>query len=196
MKRTYEELMKEIKEKWTVENITAVLDSMGVEYELMSEEDKSNEIKYKLKHKSTGQYVSYLGVADYREGSMIPEKIDAIEFTDLESEAEEFFFEWEDNDLHIVSPLANLELFYTKFFLELEEIKEDDEEYVFYSEETGMFLWGVGYDWEHGESDVLLHHLQFNISPQTAKRFKIDSEEYHAIRSKTYLRRVDVSDLD
>ena len=38
MKRTYAELMKEIEEKWTVENVTAVLDEMGIEYELVDEE--------------------------------------------------------------------------------------------------------------------------------------------------------------
>lgn len=34
MKRSYNEMMKELEEKWTVENITSTLDSMGVEYEL------------------------------------------------------------------------------------------------------------------------------------------------------------------
>lgn len=34
MKRNYEELMDEFKKLWNVENITSILDSMGVEYKI------------------------------------------------------------------------------------------------------------------------------------------------------------------
>lgn len=214
MKRTYVELMQELEEKWTVENVTAVLDEMGIEYELVVEEEgeqkvsvnemKTGEIKeykYRLRHRVTGQFVSYLDVISWNEPIGVPHKIGAIEFSDIENEAEIISFKYDDGsgeNTHY--PLAYLlsrhEDCYGQYLLDMEVVVEDEEEYVFYSQESGMYLWGVGCDWEHGGSDALLHHLQFNISPQTARRFKIDSEEYHAIRSKTYLRRVDVSDID
>lgn len=34
MKRSYYELMKEFEEKWNVDNITSVLDSLGIDYEV------------------------------------------------------------------------------------------------------------------------------------------------------------------
>lgn len=158
MKRTYAELMKEIEEKWTVENITAVLDEMGIEYELVEEEgeqkvsvnemNEKKEIKYVLQHKSTNQYVSYLGVESYEEDSLLPEKIDAIEFVDDYEDAEVFTYEYTDLDTSgklKYSPVEKLELFYFRFFLGVENIEEvkqieEDEKYLFYSEDLDSYF--------------------------------------------------------
>lgn len=156
MKRTYEELMKEIKEKWTVENITAVLDSMGVEYELMSEEGeqkmsvnemKAGEIKeyqYRLRHRVTGQFVSYLDVISWNEPTGVPQKIGAIEFSDIENEAEIISLKYDDGsgeNTHY--PLAYLlsrhEDCYGQYLLDMEVVVED-EKYLFYSEDLDTYF--------------------------------------------------------
>lgn len=208
MKRTYAELMKEIEEKWTVENITAVLDEMGIEYELVDEEGEQKvsvnemkeqkEIKYRLRHKATGQYVSYLGVVDYHEDVMIPEKIDAIEFTDLESEAEEFFFEWEDNDLDIVPQLSlnRLELYYTQFFLEIEKI-EEDEKYLFYSEDLDTYFDYIDIDTTlNGATSFRLDSVP-SVSTYNLKNSGTnDKEIIELFEQKTNFHKVKVSDLE
>ena len=152
MKRTYAELMKEIEEKWTVENITAVLDEMGIEYELVEEEGEQkvsvNEMKeqkefnYVLQHKSTGQYVSYLRIERYKKDSLLPEKIDAIEFVDDYEDAEVFTYEYTDLDTSgklIYNPMEKLELLYCKFFLGVKQV-EEEERYLFYSEELDSYF--------------------------------------------------------
>ena len=151
MKRTYAELMKEIEEKWTVENVTAVLDEMGIEYELVDEEgeqkvsvnemNEKKEIKYRLQHKATGQYVSYLGIERYKKDSLLPEKIDAIEFVDDYEDAEVFTYVYTDLDASgklIYNPMEKLELFYCKFFLGVKQVEE--ERYLFYSEELDNYF--------------------------------------------------------
>lgn len=152
MKRTYEELMQEIEEKWTVENITAVLDEMGIEYELVDEEveqkvsvnemKEQKEIKYRLRHKATGQYVSYLGVERYKKDSLLPEKIDAIEFVDDYEDAEVYVYEHTELDKSgklKFSPMEKLELFYSSFFLDVVKF-EEDKLYTFYSEDFDMYF--------------------------------------------------------
>ena len=152
MKRTYAELIKEIEEKWTVENITDILDEMGIEYELVEEEEEQkvsvNEMKeqkefnYVLQHKATGQYVSYLGIERYKKDSLLPEKIDAIEFVDDYEDAEVFTYVYTDLDASgklIYNPMEKLELFYCKFFLDVKQV-EEEERYLFYSEELDSYF--------------------------------------------------------
>lgn len=208
MKRTYVELMQELEEKWTVENVTALLDEMNIEYELVDEEGETKvsinemkeqkEITYRLRHKATGQYVSYLGVVDYHEDVMIPEKIDAIEFTDLKSEAEEFFFEWEDNDLDIVPQLSlnRLELYYTQFFLEIEKI-EEDEKYLFYSEDLDTYFDYIDIDTTlNGATSFRLDSVP-SVSTYNLKNSGTnDKEIIELFEQNTNFHKVKVSDIE
>lgn len=66
MKRSYEELMKEIKEKWTVENIAAVLDEMGVEYELV---EKVEDEKYLFYSEDFDTYFNSINIDEYDDGT-------------------------------------------------------------------------------------------------------------------------------
>lgn len=159
--------------------------------------NEKKEIKYRLKHKSTGQYISYLGVVDYHENMMIPEKIDSIEFTDLESEAEEFFFEWEDNDLDIVPQLSlnRLELYYTQFFLDVERL-EEDERYLFYSEDLDSYFNYIEIESALNGSTFILDSVP-SISTYDLKNSGTNNKEIiELFEQNTNFHKVKVSDID
>lgn len=132
-------------ERWVVTPTT-----IGKGIDLINEEDErrmseinnQKEFKYRLKHKSTGQYVSYLGVEKYERDSLLPKKIDAIEFVDDSEDAEVLTYELTALDASgklIYSPMEKLELFYCKFFLDVEKA-EDDKLYTFYSADFNMYF--------------------------------------------------------
>lgn len=209
MKRTYAELMKEIEEKWTVENITAVLDEMGIEYELVDEEgeqkvgvnemNEKKEIKYVLQHKSTGQYVSYLGVESYEEDSLLPKKVDAIEFADDYEDAEVFTYEYTYLDTSgklKYSPVEKLEIFYFRFFLGVEEV-EEDEKYLFYSEDLDTYFDYISIDTAlNGATSFRLD----SVPPVYIYDFKhsgtSDEEIIELFEQNTNFHKVKVSDID
>ena len=160
--------------------------------------NEKKEIKYRLKHKSTGQYVSYLGVVDYHEDMMIPEKIESIEFTDLESEAEEFFFEWEDNDLDIVPQLSlnRLELYYTQFFLDVERL-EKDEKYLFYSEDLDTYFDYISIDTAlNGATSFRLDSVPPVYLYDLRDSGTSDEEIIELFEQNTNFHKVRVSDID
>ena len=162
------------------------------------EMNEKKEIKYRLRHKATGQYVSYLGVVNYHEDMMIPEKIDSIEFTDLESEAEEFFFEWEDNDLDIAPHLSlnRLELYYTQFFLDVERL-EEEERYLFYSEELDTYFDYIDIDTAlNGAMSFRLDSVPSVSTYDLRDSGTSDEEIIELFEQNTNFQKVRVSDLD
>lgn len=201
--------MKEIEEKWTVENTTAVLDEMGIEYELVEEEgeqkvsvnemNEEKEIKYRLKHKSTGQYVSYLGVERYKEDSLLPEKIDAIEFVDDYEDAEVLTYKYSDLDTSgklIYDPTEKLELFYCTFFLDVEQI-EEDEKYLFYSEDLDTYFDYISIDTAlNGATSFRLDSVPPVYLYDFTHSGTSDEEIIKLFEQNTNFHKVKVSDLD
>lgn len=204
MKRSYAELMKEIKEKWTVENITDILDEMNIEYELVDEEGEAkvsinemkeqNEIKYKLKHKLTGQYVSYLGIERYEKGSLLPEKIEAIEFIDDYEDAEMYVYKYTELDKSgklKFSPMEKLELFYSSFFLDVVKF-EEDKLYTFYSEDFDMYFDDILVEDYIDEKMVITLTSNNKGKPKGTN----NPDVLHIFKSHTNFTRHEVSDLD
>ena len=202
--------MKEIEEKWTVENITAVLDEMGVEYELKGEEEgeqkvsvnemkEKKEFNYVLQHKATGQYVSYLGVERYKEDSLLPEKIDAIEFVDDYEDAEVFTYEYTDLDTSeklIYSPMEKLELFYCTFFLDVKQV-EKDEKYLFYSEDLDTYFDYISIDTAlNGATSFRLDSVPPVYLYDFTHSGTSDEEIIELFEQNTNFHKVKVSDLD
>lgn len=214
MKRTYAELMQELEEKWTVENITDILDEMGIEYELVDEEgetkvsvnemEERKEFYYVLQHKSTGQYVSYLGVESYKEDSLIPEKIDAIEFVDNYGDAEVLTYKYTDLDTSgklIHSPVERLDLFYSMFFLEMKSLKEDerveeDEKYLFYSEDLDSYFNYIEIESSLNGSSFVLDSVP-SISAYDLRNSGTNNKEIiELFEQNTNFHKVKVSDID
>ena len=213
MKRTYAELMKEIEEKWTVENITTVLDEMGIEYELVEEEGEQkvsvNEMKigeikeyqYRLRHRVTGQFVSYLDVTSWNEPLGVPQKIGAIEFSDIEDEAEIISFNYDDGsgeNTHY--PLAYIlsrhEECYGQYLLDMEAVVED-EKYLFYSEDLDTYFDYISIDTAlNGATSFRLD----SVPPVYLYDFKhsgtSDEEIIELFEQNTNFHKVKVSDLD
>lgn len=201
--------MKEIKEKWTVENITAVLDEMGIEYELVEEEGEqkvsvnemreTKEFNYVLQHKSTGQYVSYLGIERYKKDSLLPEKIDAIEFVDDYEDAEVFNYECTDLDTSgklIHSPMEKLELFYCTFFLDVKQI-EKDERYLFYSEELDSYFNYIEIEPSLNNATSFILDSVPSLSTYDLKNSGTKNKEIiELFEQNTNFHKVKVSDLD
>lgn len=213
MKRTYAELMKEIEEKWTVENITAVLDEMNIEYELVDEEGEAkvsiNEMKeqkefnYVLQHKATGQYVSYLGIERYKKDSLLPEKIDAIEFVDDYEDAEVFTYVYTDLDASgklIYNPMEKLELFYCKFFLDVKQVEEqveENERYLFYSEELDNYFNYIEVESNLSNATSFVLDSVPSVSTYDLKNSGTSDEEIiELFEQNTSFHKVKVSDID
>src|SRR5699024_270055 len=148
--------MQELEEKWTVENATALLDEMNIEYELVDEEGetkvsinemKTGEIKeyqYRLRHRVTGQFVSYLDVTSWNETIGAPHKIGAIEFSDIENEAEIISFNYDDGsgeNTHYTLDylLVRHESCHRIYLLDMVAVV-GDEIYLFYSEELDTYF--------------------------------------------------------
>lgn len=209
LKRTYAELMQELEEKWTVENITDILDEMGIEYELVEEEGEQkvsvNEMKerkefnYVLQHKSTGQYVSYLGIERYKEDSLLPEKIDAIEFVDDYEDAEVFTYEYTDLDASgklIYNPMEKLELFYCTFFLDVKQV-EKDEKYLFYSEDLDTYFDYISMDTAlNGAMSFRLDSVPSVSTYDLKNSGTNDKEIIELFEQNTNFHKVRVSDID
>lgn len=183
--------------EWSIRKTTigAGIDLLNKEED---EEMNSNkqEIKYRLKHKSTGQYVSYLGVEEYEGDALLLKKVDATEFVDNKEDAEEFHFGWEDNNMLLASPLGRLELFYMKFFLEIEEVKEE-ESYLFYSEDLDTYFDYIDIDTTlNGATSFRLDSVP-SLSTYDLKNSGInDKEIIELFEQHTNFYKVKVSDLD
>src|SRR5699024_7863954 len=201
--------MQELEEKWTVENATALLDEMNIEYELVDEEGETKvsinemkeqkEIKYRLRHKATGQYVSYLGIERYKKDSSLPEKIDAIEFVDDYEDAEVLIYKYTDLDTSgklIYNPMEKLELFYCTFFLDVERV-EEDEKYLFYSEELDTYFDYISMDTAlNGAMSFRLDSVP-SVSTYDLKNSGTSDEEIiELFEQNTNFHKVRVSDLD
>lgn len=213
MKRTYAELMQEIEEKWTVENITAVLDEMGIEYELVEEEGeqkvsvnemKTGEIKeyqYTLRHRVTGQFVSYLDVTSWNEPIGVPHKISAIEFSDIENEAEIISFNYDDGsgeNTHY--PLAYLlsrhEECYGEYLLDMEAVTED-EKYLFYSEDLDTYFDYIDIDTTlNGATSFRLDSVPSLSAYDLRNSGTSDEEIIELFEQNTNFHKVKVSDLE
>lgn len=213
MKRTYAELMKEIEEKWTVENITDILDEMGIEYELVEEEGEQkvsvNEMKtgenkeyqYRLRHRVTGQFVSYLDVTSWNETIGAPHKIGAIEFSDIEDEAEIISFNYDDGsgeNTHYPLDylLSRHEDCYGQYLLDMEVVVED-EKYLFYSEDLDTYFDYISIDTAlNGATSFRLD----SVPPVYIYDFKhsgtSDEEIIELFEQNTNFHKVKVSDLD
>lgn len=201
--------MQKLEEKWTVENVTALLDEMNIEYELVEEEGEQKvsinemkeqeEIKYRLKHKSTGQYVSYLGIERYKKDSLLPEKIDAIEFVDDYEDAEVLTYKYSDLDTSgklIYDPTEKLELFYCTFFLDVEQV-EEDEKYLFYSEDLDTYFDYIDIDTTlNGATSFRLDSVP-SVSTYDLKNSGTNNKEIiELFEQNTNFHKVKVSNLD
>lgn len=213
MKRTYAELMQELEEKWTVENVTDILDEMGVEYELVEEEGeqkvsvnemKTGEIKeyqYRLRHRVTGQFVSYLDVTSWNETIGAPHKIGAIEFSDIENEAEIISFNYDDGsgeNTHYPLDylLSRHEDYYGKYLLDMEAVVED-EKYLFYSEDLDTYFDYIDIDTAlNGAMSFRLDSVP-SVSTYDLKNSGTSDEEIIKLfEQNTSFHKVKVSDLD
>lgn len=165
----------------------------------MSEMNNQKEFKYRLKHKSTGQYVSYLGIEKYEEDSLLPKKIDAIEFVDDSEDADVLTYACTALDASeklIFSPMEKLEFFYCKFFLDVERV-EEDEKYLFYSEDLDTYFDYISIDTaSNGATSFRLD----SVPPVYIYDFKhsgtSDEEIIELFEQNTNFHKVKVSDLD
>lgn len=160
--------------------------------------NEKKEIKYKLKHKSTGQYVSYLGVESYKEDSLIPEKIDAIEFVDDYEYAEMFTYEYTDLDTSgklKYSPMEKLELFYCKFFLDVEKV-EEEEKYLLYSEDLDSYFNHIEIESALNGSTFILDSVPSISTCDLKNSGTNDKEIIELFEQNTSFHKVKVSDID
>lgn len=185
--------------EWTVRKTTV---GVGIDLINKGSEEKMNnqkEIKYRLQHKSTGQYVSYLGVEKYKKDSLLPEKIDAIEFVDDYEDAEVLTYECTDLDTSgklIYDPTEKLELFYCTFFLDVEQV-EEDEKYLFYSEDLDTYFDYIDIDTAlNGAMSFRLDSVP-SVSTYDLKNSGTSDEEIiELFEQNTNFHKVKVSDID
>lgn len=164
----------------------------------MSEMNNQKEFKYRLKHKMTGQYVSYLGIEKYEEDSLLPKKIDAIEFVDDSEDADVLTYEYTDLDTSgklKYSPMEKLELFYFTFFLDVEKV-EEDEKYLFYSEDLDSYFNYIEIESALNGSSFVLDSVP-SISAYDLRNSGTNNKEIiELFEQKTNFHKVKVSDID
>lgn len=165
----------------------------------MSEMNNQKEFKYRLKHKMTGQYVSYLGVEKYERDSLLPKKIDAIEFVDDSEDAEVLTYACTALDASeklIYTPMEKLELFYCTFFLDVEQV-EEDEKYLFYSEDLDTYFDYISMDTAlNGATSFRLDSVP-SVSTYDLKNSGTNNKEIiELFEQNTNFHKVKVSDLD
>src|SRR5699024_817633 len=157
------------------------------------------EYQYRLRHRVTGQFVSYLGIERYKKDSSLPEKIDAIEFVDDYEAAEVLIYKYTDLDTSgklIYNPMEILELFYCTFFLDVEWI-EEDERYLLYSEDLDTYFDYISMDTAlNGAMSVRLDSVPSVSTYDLKSSGTSDEEIIELFEQNTNFHKVRVSDLD
>lgn len=169
----------------------------------VNEMNEKKEFNYVLQHKATGQYVSYLGVERYKKDSLLPEKIDAIEFVDDYEDAEVFTYEYTDLDTSgklIFNPMEKLELFYCTFFLDVKQVEEqveEDERYLFYSEDLDTYFDYISIDTAlNGATSFRLDSVPPVYLYDFTHSGTSDEEIIELFEQNTNFHKVKVSDLE
>lgn len=160
---------------------------------------KIKKCQYTLRHRVTGQFVSYLDVSSWNEAIGTPHKIGAIEFSDIENEAEIISFNYDDGsgeNTHY--PLAYLlsrhEECYGEYLLDMEAVVED-EKYLFYSEDLDSYF-------NYIEIESALNGSSFVLDSVPSSTYDLknsgtnNKEIIELFEQNTNFHKVKVSDID